>query len=102
MDSINKFVNHKGLLTTHLNARSIWNKIDLIRNTFINKNVDIITFSETWLTSKMPNEMIDIEGYTIVRNDRNWHEDQITQITKKGGGVYLYSRWLRFQSEYHN
>ena len=63
MEDIEFKAKHKGLLVTHLNVRSLWNKLDLIKTTFTNFNIDIITFSETWLTSLIPNEMIDINGY---------------------------------------
>ena len=90
MDYLDLFLNHKGLMTTHLNVRSIWNKIDLLRNTFTNNNVDIITFSESWLTSNIPDELIDIKGYNVIRNDRNWHDEPNSTNIKKGGGVCMY------------
>ena len=37
---------HKGLLITHLNIRSLWIKLDLVRTTFDKCEIDIITFSE--------------------------------------------------------
>ena len=59
MDNSNIFGNHKGLLLTHLNVRSIWNKIDLLRNFFEGKKVDIISFAETWLNVNIIDEMLD-------------------------------------------
>ena len=78
---------HKGLLTTHLNIRSIWNKIDLIRTNFTNSSIDIITFSETWLLSDKPDELIYIQGYNVLRNDRKWSDDEFASKAKKGSGV---------------
>ena len=90
MDYLNLFKNHKGLLSTHLNIRSIWRKIDLLRTVFHDNNVDIITFSETWLTTDIPNELVNIEGYDLVRNDRSWSENPNSLYAKKGGGVCTY------------
>ena len=89
MEDIDFKAKHKGLLVTHLNVRSLWNKIDMIKTTFNKFNIDIITFSETWLTDLIPNELIDINGYELFRNDRKWNETGIANI-KKGGGVCIY------------
>ena len=90
MGILNEIEKHNGLLSVHLNVRSLWNKIDIIRNILSDQKVDIATFSETWLTSNIPDEFIDINGYNIVRNDRNWSDDPIRNVTKKGGGVCTY------------
>ena len=91
MEDIDFKAKHKGLLVTHLNVRSLWNKIDTIRTTFSRFNIDIITFSETWLTKDLPNELVDLQGYELLRNDRNWVEIDKDKI-KKGGGVCIYLR----------
>ena len=92
VDYLNLFKNHKGLLSTHLNIRSIWRKIDLLRTVFHDNNVDMITFSETWLTTDIPNELVNIEGYDLVRNDRSWSENPNSLYAKKGRGVCTYIR----------
>ena len=58
------FDKHNGLLTVHLNTRS------------------------TWQTTDMLDELIDINGYKIVRNDRKW-----AYSPKKGGGVCAYIKY---------
>ena len=91
MEDIDFMAQHKGLLVTHLNVRSLWSKIDLIQTTFSKFNIDIITFSETWLTEVIPDDLMEINGYDIFRQDRKWNDDD--SITpKKGGGVCLYIR----------
>ena len=37
---------------------------DITRTFFRSKNVDIATFSETWLTSGVTDELIKFKGYT--------------------------------------
>ena len=71
---------HKGLLITHLNIRSLWIKIDLIRTPFDKSETHRITFSETWLTNEITNEFIDFEGYTVHMNDRGWYENGSNNI----------------------
>ena len=92
MDNSNIFGNHKGLLLTHLNVRSIWNKIDLLRNLFEGKKVDIISFSETWLNVNIIDEMLDFKGYNLIRNDRKWTDADTSAKAKKGGGICTYIR----------
>ena len=94
MEDIDLSVKHKGLLVTHLNVRSIWNKIDLLKTTFNKFNIDIITFSETWLNEVIPNELIDFERKEIIRNDRKWKNVESSDTIKKGGGVCMYIRKL--------
>ena len=67
MDKLNNLDKHNGLLTIRLNTRSVWKKIDSIRNVFVDRKIDLITLSKTWLTADMPDEMIDINGYNIIR-----------------------------------
>ena len=45
----------------------------------------------SWLSDSMPDNMVVIEGYNLVRLDRGWKEDN-RKNTKKGGGVGTYVR----------
>ena len=42
---------HKGIIMGHLNVRSMWNKMDLLRTTFADSPFSVIVLSETWLTN---------------------------------------------------
>ena len=46
------------------------------------KTIDIIGLNETKLHKTIPDSQVDIEGYDILRRDRN----------RNGGGVALYIR----------
>ena len=41
---------------------------------------DILAISETWLSDKIPNELVNIPGFNVYRKDRPSH----------GGGVLIY------------
>ena len=56
MERIEIVGKHKGLLITHLNIRSLWIKVDLVRTTFDKSEIDIITFSEA---NEIPNYFKD-------------------------------------------
>lgn len=45
-------------------------------------NLDVIGIAETWLDTSIPDNIIEISGFNIFRNDRN----------SRGGGVALYIR----------
>ena len=81
------FRDKKGVHLAHLNIRSLWNKIDVLRQTIKDSCIDMISLSETWLTSPLNTNQIDIPGYTCIRYDRTWIENN---IVKKGGGVCCY------------
>ena len=71
-----------GLKLAHINARSLYPKLDEIREIVIKSNIDILCISETWLDNTILNSEISIPGYSIARNDRN----------REGGGVLMYLR----------
>ena len=57
--------------------------------------------SETWLTSQVPDNFMDINGFVCIRNDRHWYTDNRNHI-KKGGGVCLYmNEHLHWSTESH-
>ena len=65
MEEVDLFKSHKGLLLSHLNIRSLFNKIDTVRETFKNLNFDIITFSETWLREYIPDNLLNLDGFNL-------------------------------------
>ena len=70
----------KGLKFIHLNVRSLTRKMDQIRLMLSDLNLDVITFSETWLKSYMNSSVVELNGYKLFRLDRG--EKKIG-----GGGV---------------
>ena len=72
----------KGFKIGHINIRSLVKNIDQLRIYLSNKKYNILSVNETMLDSSIPNDEININGYDIVRKDRN----------RNGGGVALYIR----------
>ncbi len=70
----------KGLPFIHLNVLSVLSKITEIRLIAFKYTSTVIALSETWLDSSICNSEIAIEGYDVIRNDRN----------RRRGGVNLY------------
>ena len=60
MEDIELFKAHKGLLFSHLNIRSLFNKIDTVRESFQDMDFDDVTFSETWLNDHIPDNIIEL------------------------------------------
>ena len=67
MDDLRLITSNKGLHLAHLNVRSLANKIDLLRHLIFTSNLGILGLSETWLHEAIPDNMIDINGYTILK-----------------------------------
>ena len=77
-----------GLLLT--NAQSIVTKSDelfaLVKDRKMNKLVQMICISESWLSSKIPDQQIALDGYALFRKDRSASETGKTI----GGGLLVY------------
>ena len=65
---------------THVNCRSLFRKIAQISLLFTDS--DFLCCSETWLSTNYDDQMVNIKGKTIFRQDR----------TTRGGGVCIYVR----------
>ncbi|KAJ8018258.1 LINE-1 reverse transcriptase-like [Holothuria leucospilota] len=72
--------NQKGLHFIHLNVRSLIPKLSELKLLAVRTKATIIALSETWLDDSVTNAEISIEGYSVLRRDRN----------RNGGGVCLY------------
>jgi exonuclease III len=75
-----KLKNKIGLKISQLNVRSLYPKIEEIRFLLESTNFDIFCITESWLDSTISNSEIQVDGYDIIRRDRN----------RNGGGVALY------------
>ena len=75
-----------GLHICHINIRSLFRDeiMDQLRLLLLPQHIDCLTVSETWLSDKVPDNQIHIDGYNIVRLDR--------AIDKKCGGLLAYVR----------
>ena len=64
----------------HLNVNSLLSKIEELRTLAINTNISVLGITETKLDNTVSNEELKINGYNLLRSDRN----------KKSGGVACY------------
>ena len=74
--------NNKGLHFMHLNINGLLNKIDELRYIARSSNAAVIGITETKLGNTVYDSEVTVDGYNIVRNDRN----------RNGGGVACYIR----------
>ena len=63
-----------------LNITSLPKHIDEICVLLATKNFDILALNETRLDHSIPDDLVNIPNYDIIRNDRN----------RNGGGVCIY------------
>ena len=66
----------------HLNINGLLNKIDELRYIARSSNAAVIGITETKLDNTVYNSDVTVDGFNIVRNDRN----------RNGGGVACYIR----------
>ena len=69
----------------HVNINSLTNKISEVRSLLISNNVDLLGISESWLTCDIPDSLVSIGNYNIIRNDTPGN------IKKHGVEVYIKS-----------
>lgn len=72
----------KGRKFVLLNVRSLLPNINLIRHDFELSNYAVIGINETWLNQKIPDPLVSIKGFNLLRSDRKGN--------KRGGGLILY------------
>ena len=65
-----------------MNSRSLLPKLAEVRRLVRLTKATVIAITETWLDGSVRDAEIDVEGYSVVRQDRN----------RQGGGVLLYIR----------
>lgn len=83
--------NCKGIKLAHFNIRSLWPKIDTFRLWLEEYNLNVITLSETWLSSDIPSAHLDLGEYEISRLDRTTGSrggGLLTLVKKSGGTIF--------------
>lgn len=75
---------HKGFNISHLNVRSLKPKLSENDFTLNTHKLQVLTLSETWLTSDTENTVLAIGNYNLSRADR-------THSALRGGGLAIYS-----------
>ena len=70
----------KQIITTNLfpqilvtNVQSLVPKIDEVTEFIVRNNVNIAFVTETWLKESVSNSVIDIQGFSVIREDRKSH-----------------------------
>ena len=70
MVEIVKLTQGKGQCIMHMNAQSIRNKFPLLQKELKGQEIEILLFSETWLTSMNHDDDYFLENYNLYRWDR--------------------------------
>lgn len=76
------------------NVRSLVNKMDELTSHTMRERVfresSIMCFTETWLQDNIPDLIVSLAGFQLVRSDRSCRESR----KKKGGGVAVFvNKW---------
>lgn len=69
-----------GINIGYINVRSVLPKIDQVQHLLNFRDLHVLGVGETWLDNNIDDKEIGIDGYSIIRSDRNRH----------GGGVMFY------------
>lgn len=74
---VGDLIGYKGLQIVHINARSLYHKVDALRNDIFGKHIGILGITETWLKPSVPCSLVSVKGFCLLRNDR---------VRGRGGG----------------
>lgn len=72
---------NENITFAQLNIRSLVPKFVDLKEHMVSQEYDILCLTETWLTPAIGNEIVSVEGYDLVREDRR---------VGRGGGVCIY------------
>lgn len=61
----------KGLKIAHFNVRSFLPKVDSIKLWLLGQDLDVATFSESWLNSSIQTSLLALDSYDVIRLDRS-------------------------------
>ena len=75
---------HNTLNLLHHNVKSLTNKIYFYESLDLSNSVDIFSISETWLKPEIPDSIVELPGFNIIRCDRK------SATKTRGGGAALY------------
>lgn len=78
---LDRLSDYKGLQILHLNVRSLYHKIDTLRNDLFCKNLGVLGLTETWLNEPTVSSLVNVQNFSLIRNDRK---------RGRGGGTCLY------------
>ena len=67
-----------------MNINRLICKFDEVKKLIQDQSFDVLSLTETWLTSNVIDEELNISGYTFVRKDRS------DPSKSQGGGVLVY------------
>ena len=62
-------MHYRGFHKAHLNFQSVNNKFELLNIQVKEVKFHVFSFSESWLTERVPGYMVNIGGYNLIRWD---------------------------------
>ena len=68
------------VMVMYFNARSIVNKHDELELYANEENIDVIGITETWLHEAISDSEMNLEGYTLIRQDRNDKKNNVGAV----------------------
>ena len=89
MNTLSEITKRRGIHFAHLNIRSLVDKIYIFRQILRDSGLHVCGISETWIKSELPDGLVHIPRYQLIRLDRQWCNKNSFEI-KSGGGVCLH------------
>lgn len=78
----------KGVKIVHANVRSLLCHFDEVKHDLLDGSFHIVVCSETWLHANIADSLLSVEGYNLIRLDRQTTGQRSGK--KQGGGLCIY------------
>ena len=75
-------IKEKGMNFGHLNVNSLLSRIEEIRTLAFNTNISVLGITGTKLDNTVSNEELKIDGYNLLRPDRNKNDGGVASCIK--------------------
>ena len=77
-ESIRDMAKFQGITIAHLNIRSVNRKLKEVVRILAEGDIDILCLSETWLNLCIPDHMLAVNGYNLLRSNRTKDSGKLT------------------------
>ena len=82
-DDLFECLKKKGLHFVHINARSLPPKLSEIMLLVEKYKIAVLTISESWLDQSHTDNSVSIDGYNVIRRDRDTHAEGVCMYVRE-------------------
>ena len=95
-NNVDNMTNASNLRILHHNVKSLYRNLYFYESLNLHTSCDIFSVNESWLKPSIPDSLVSLDNFSIIRDDRK------AETKSRGGGTALYIRSnLKFKTLHH-